>query len=513
MATRYFDPACAEDRGPGDRGPEDRGPGDWGTGNGATMGRGAAGGETGAARGAARAGLPAGRLAAFASLSIPLYAAQMPLGVYLPTLYAQFPGLSLTLIGAIFLAERVWGTLADPLVGLLSDRTSSRFGARRAWIVAGAALYALSGAALFFPPAQVGVAYLAGALFAFYLGGSMIQIPYLAWSGEISGGYHERTRVATYVSVAGATALLLVLILPTVIDQWRPHDGALKLAVMGGVILSSLAVSLPLALRAFPDRSGAGPVRRRPGGSLFATLGPLARDRLLVRVLVSDFAVRTGQSIRSALIVFFVTFYMGAPQWASGLFLLQFLFGIAAGPIWMRIGRRIGKRRAAVTGELVQVAINLGLLLVTPDRFGLLVALTVAQGFAQGSGNLMLRAMVADVADKHRLETGENRSGLFFSAFSLSEKAGTALAIGLALPLVAWAGFDPRLARNAPGALEALLWAFALGPALAHLVSAAVIRGFTLDEGEHDRIRQALEARESAARSAEYPPATTSTGE
>ncbi len=455
-----------------------------------------------AAPGRSGAGLSAGRLAAFASLAIPIYAAQMPLGVYLPAIYAQFPGLSLTLIGAIFLAERIWGTVADPLVGALSDRTRSRFGARRVWIVAGAALYAVSGVALFFPPAHVSVGYLTLALFAFYLGSSMIQIPYLAWSGEISGDYHERTRVATYVSVAGATALLLVLILPTIIDQLRPDDGALKLAAMGGVILITLALALPLALRAFPDQSGA---RQVPGPrrSLARTLRLIAGEKLLLRVLVSDFAVRTGQAIRSALIVFFVTFYMGAPQWASGLFLLQFVFGIAAGPIWMRIGRRFGKHRTAIAGELVQVVINLGLLLVTPDRFPLLLALTVAQGFAQGSGNLMLRAMVADIADKHRLETGENRTALFFSAFSLSEKAGTALAVGIALPLVAWAGFDPKLARNAPEALEALLWTFALGPALAHLVSAAAIRGFTLGETEHHDIRQALELRDHAAQPAE----------
>src|SRR3546814_17322112 len=77
---------------------------------------------------------------------------------------------------------------------------------------------------------------------------------------------------------------------------------------------------------------------------------------------------------------------MGRPEWAGVLFLFQFVFGIFAGPIWLKIGRRYGKHRTAVAGELVQVAINLSLLLVTPDNFGLLLALTLAQGLAQGSG-------------------------------------------------------------------------------------------------------------------------------
>jgi Na+/melibiose symporter-like transporter len=220
-------------------------------------------------------------------------------------------------------------------------------------------------------------------------------------------------------------------------------------------------------------------------------------------VLLSDFAVTVGQSTRGGLIVFFVTFYMGLPHWASGLFLFQFIFGVIAGPIWAEIGYRIGKARAAVAGELAQVAINLGLLFVVPGQLGPLLALTVAQGLAQGSGNLMLRSMVADVADEHRLRTGEDRSALFFSTFSLSSKAGMAVAVGIALPLVGWLGFDPTAASNTPEALRGLLWVFALGPAITHLISATLIHGFPLHEARHSEIRRRLEERDAALSPAE----------
>ncbi|ANI79927.1 MFS transporter [Sphingobium sp. EP60837] len=447
-------------------------------------------------------GLNRWRLASFASLSVPIYAAQMPLGVHLPAIYAQHFGLSLGLIGAIFLGERLWGALADPLIGTLSDRTNSRFGRRRPWIVAGAVIFGLAALALFFPAASaVSPLYLAVALFAIYLGSAMIQIPYLAWSGEISGHYHERTRVVTFQTVAGASSLLAVLILPTVIDQLRPADAALKLAAMGAVIIGSLVITVPLALRAFAEPSApATPTQRLPLGR---TLALLFREPLLRRVLLSDFAVTVGQSTRGGLIVFFVTFYMGLPHWASGLFLFQFIFGVIAGPIWAEIGYRIGKARAAVAGELAQVAINLGLLFVVPGQLGPLLALTVAQGLAQGSGNLMLRSMVADVADEHRLRTGEDRSALFFSTFSLSSKAGMAVAVGIALPLVSWLGFDPTAASNTPEALRGLLWVFALGPAITHLISATLIHGFPLHEVRHSEIRRRLEERDAALSPAE----------
>lgn len=441
--------------------------------------------------------LTAARLTAFSILSMSIYAVQVPLGVYVPAILAQYYGLPLTMLGLIFLVAKSWGVLADPLVGMLSDRTRSRFGRRRSWILAGGAVFALSTLLLFFPVARLTPAYLGAVLFVFFLGWSMIQIPYFAWSGEVSADYHQRTRVATYQTVTGSIALLLVLILPTITDRLYPHDGALELGAMGGLILALLMPGLILTLRAFPEPCVPDHAPR-PVSPLRA-LRLIFGNALLMQVLASDFTVTVGQSIRGALFVFFVTAYMRLPAWTSALFLLQFVFGIAAGPIWMVIGRRLGKHRAAIAGELVQVLINLGLLLVVPGQLPLLLALTVAQGLAQGSGNLMLRAMVADIADVHRLETGEDRTALFFSVFSISIKAGMAAAIGIALPLVAWVGFDPHAIHNSAGALRGVLLTFALGPAVAHVLSALCLSGFTLDAVAHADVRRRLVERDAPA--------------
>jgi len=108
---------------------------------------------------------------------------------------------------------------------------------------------------------------------------------------------------------------------------------------------------------------------------------------------------------------------------------------------------------------------------------------------------------VADIADKQRLETGEDRTALFFSVFSLAGKSATAVAVGVALPLVAAFGFHPGR-TNSTEALTALKLVFALGPALAHIASAALVARFSLDEARHGEIRRALEAREAPPHSA-----------
>lgn len=439
------------------------------------------------------------RLLRFSAITVPLYAASMPAAVYLPAIFARDFGISLGMIGAIFLAGQILNAVFDPLAGLLSDRTRSRFGRRKPWIFAGGILFVLGTALLFFPPSRISATYLAIALPLFYLGWSAIYTPFLAWSGEISGGYHQRTRIATYQTVVTSIALFLSLVLPTIADQLSPADGRLQLTLMGGLVAASAIPALFLTLTAFREP----PLpQAMEAFSLRQSLHSVFSNTLLLRVLASDVAVRAGQTVRGSLIVFFVSYYMGRPEWAAGLFLFQYVFGILAGPIWLRIGFAIGKHRAAILGEVLQVLINLGLLLVTPAGFGLLLALTFLQGLAQGSGNLMLRAMVADIADKHRLETGEERAGLYYSVFSLSEKAGAAIAIGIALPLVAWLGFDPK-AVNTPEALNGLLLVFALGPAIAHAISAALVSGFPLDEAAHSAIRRQLDAGEPVLAPAE----------
>ena len=217
--------------------------------------------EAGAAQRIAR--LPTARLVAFSMLAMPVYAVQLPLAVYLPTIFAERFGLSLPVLGVIFLTEKIWGTLSDPLIGALSDRSRSRFGRRRSWILAGSGVFFISGLLLFFPGATVSAVRLTLVLFFFYLGLSMVQIPFYAWSGELTRDYDERTRVATYQTVVQSVALLLVLILPTIIDQIRPGDVALKLNAMGALVLVTLLVGLVSTLSAFRSRR----VRHRWSGA------------------------------------------------------------------------------------------------------------------------------------------------------------------------------------------------------------------------------------------------------
>lgn len=428
------------------------------------------------------------RLSAFA---LPLYAAYQPVIAYVPTILARHYGIALTTLGTVFLAGQVINALLDPVVGTLSDRCGSRFGRRRPWVAGGGVLFIVGVAMLFFPPAQVSPAWLAAGALAYFSGSSITQTALFAWSGEVSGDYAQRTRIAAHFTLLSSVALVLVLVLPAIADHLRPDDLPLRLHLFGALVLASAVPALLLTLTAAPDAVTAA---ARTAAAPLAAIRAVFANPLILRVIAADAIVTAGQSVRTGLLLFVVTLYFHRPEWAAGLFLFQYSFGLLAAPIWQRIGIALGKPRAAVLGEAAQAAINLALLALTPDRFGLLLALTAAQGLTQGAGNLMLRALVADVADAHAAQTGEERTGLYYSAFSISMKVGSALALGLALPLLGWLGFTPQ-GTNGPAALSGLLLVFALGPALAHAIAAGLMAGFPLDRHSHARIRARLDTR------------------
>lgn len=440
--------------------------------------------------------LGVGRLALFSSAGLALGAVQIPLQTYLPALYAQQVGLSLGLVGLIFMLSRLWNAFTDPLVGLLSDRSYTRFGQRKPWIGVGSLLLFGCSYLIFFPPAGASPLYLAVGLFGLYLGWSMVATPLYAWSAELSPQYHERTRVQAYLQTFASLGLFLVLLVPALQDFSGNVSLPAKISAMGWFVLGALAFSIPLLLSLFRERPR--PPLHQPGPlRLGATLRSLGADPLVLRVMASDFAVCLGQGCRGAVFLFFVTAYMGLPQWMVSLQIAQFLFGIFAAPLWLKLSYRLGKRRTLIVAEFLQIAINLSLLLLQPGQLWPLVALTVAQGLSQGSGNLMLRSIVADVADAQRLRSGEQRSGLLFSIFNVTSNAALALAVGIALPLIAWFGFVPG-AVNTPEALSRLHWFFALGPATGHLLSALLIWRFPLDERGHAEIVRALAQREQS---------------
>lgn len=414
----------------------------------------------------------------------------IPLAVYLPGFYAQSHGgaLGLTAVGVIFTLSRLWSAFTDPLVGHLSDRTRTRYGRRKPWIVGGSVLFLAGIASVFHPPSSAGAAYLAVALLTLCLGWTMTATPLYAWGGELSSQYHERSRVQTYLQGAASVGIFLVIAAPAAMDRLGGYSMADRIEAMGLFLGGAVACGLAVLLLLFrePPATESAPVARLPPWHT------LTRERLLWKVIASDFCVSIGQGFRGAVLFFFTSAVMRNPALGSLVLLTQYAFGIVAAPLWLRVSYRLGKHRTLVLAECSQVIINLLLLALSPGAIALLMTLTITQGLSQGSGNLMLKAIVSDIADLHRLKTGRRVTGLFFSIFNVTANAGLAVAVGIAFFVLDSFGFVPGRA-NTPDALRALHVFFAAAPATGHALSALTMLSFPLDEARHRDVLRELE--------------------
>jgi Na+/melibiose symporter-like transporter len=424
------------------------------------------------------------QLGAFAFLALSYGGFNIPLQIYLPTFYATTVGLSLKTVGGVFLTARLWGALCDPLVGWASDHTRSLWGRRKPWILGGGLLFLVGLLATFSPPSGAGPGWLLLSLLGLCLGWTATSTPHVAWGGELSAEPRQRARIQAYIQTAASAGIFAVLLLPALLDLTHTGAGHLRVQLMGAFVAFTLIIGLILIALNFHEQPLRG---RAPRVSHWRTgARNVLTDRLLLRIVASDFCVTLGQGARGAVFVFFVTQYVRLPN-PSLFLILQYAVGIFASPLWARISYRLGRARTLIVAELTQVVINLSLLWVTPQRVPLLVALIVAQGLAQGSGNLMLRAMIYDVADRHREMSGTERAGLFSSIFNITTNAAMALSVGAAFLLLGQSGFHPA-GPNDADALRALAVFFALAPALGHLLSAALIVGLPIDRPTPERL-------------------------
>jgi glycoside/pentoside/hexuronide:cation symporter, GPH family len=423
---------------------------------------------------------------------LPMAMAAFSMALFIPVFYARDLGLSLSVVAAVLVAARWTDLITDPIVGFLSDRIRTQWGRRKPWILAGAPIMLLAIIQLFTPRGEMTAARLALWTAVLWLGWTMVAIPYHAWGAELSCNYHQRTRIATWrtlFSVAGSlTAIAAPLISGKLFGYgWNLDEALTIIAVMtvtiGGIaftwLLSRVSETAPLEVRRVAALEGLrlmwqnGPFKRLMVAFVLAALGPAMAAPVfffyLDHVIVADIAVTTP----------LLVFYFGN------------LLGVAA---WGYLAERIGKRPAWMAAMWLMVLSQPGFLFLGPgDVIPMLVILFVG-GASAGSLVGLPYAMKADVIDLDRLASGADRTGLFFSSWSLAQKSVTSLALAFSLLILAVADFEPA-GINGHSQIWALKLSFAGIPTLCYAAALLVIRSYPLTEERHRLVMRQLAAR------------------
>ncbi|HWF00559.1 MAG TPA: MFS transporter [Caulobacteraceae bacterium] len=443
--------------------------------------------------------LPIGRLLTFALSGLPVSAASVAVFVYLPPYFSGHLGVSMALIGAVWMLIRFVDIPVDVGLALAMDRTQSRWGRYRPWALASAPLLAVAFWMLFRAPAHFGGAYLAIWLIVFYLGQSMSSLSTSAWGATLASAYHERSRLFAVQTAVGIGGAVVVLFVP-VIGHGLGLSDAANVEAMGiaMAIAAPIAILLSVLLTPEPRRSwGTAPEAAIPWRDVLAVL----TKPDLLRLFLSQTCLTLGPGWMSALYIFYFTQDRGfSLQQASVLLAIYILAGVPGALIAAALARRIGKHRTLM---LSTTGFSLGLfsVFVIPKADMWLGAPFMTWSGAMASSfGLMIGAMLADLGDEVRLEQGRERMSLVYALNGLAGKIAAALSIGLSLPLLQALGFNPAEgAHNSPEALLRLSWAFLAGPVVFVMLGGACVIGWRMDAQRQGEIRRQLDAREREA--------------
>jgi Na+/melibiose symporter-like transporter len=431
-----------------------------------------------------------GTLAAFVAPCLPIAAVGLPIVVYLPPYYAGTLGLDLATVGFLFFIVRVVDVPLDPIIGHLVDRTSSRFGRFRPWLVAGASVMVAGLFLVFMAPPGITPLRAFFGLLLMYVGYSASLVSHTSWGAVLTDDYHERSRIFGAWQTMNILGLFLILGVPP-LALWLAgsEDPALGVHAMGWTIIIALPLAVMLAVSVVPERPRVG-----SGHHKMSDIFGVLKLPLLRRLLLADILAALAPGLTGALFLFFFEAARGyPPDQASALLLFYFAAGLLAAPLWVRFARRHSKHRALVWALILYMVFQTAILLMPTGNF-LAAALGMALAGAPAvAPAFLMRAMLADVSDAETLRTGEERTGLFYAALVAVQKLGYAIPVGLSYQILGLIGFVPKLgANNTPEAIAGLQWLFIAPPVVLAMLALLVVRGWPIDAETQARNAAAL---------------------
>ncbi len=412
-------------------------------------------------------------------------------GVFAPFM-TNFLGIGAGAAATLLLVSKLYDMVTDPLMGVISDRTTTRWGRRRPFLMLGGVVSAIGLTLVFNPPAidvQVWlIAYVLGSLLVIYTGYTLFNVPYLTMPAEMTGSYHERTTLMSY-RVVFLNIGALIAVSSFALVQWLGNDRAAH-GTMGWAF--AILIFLGSAYCFFGTAPARQTVRKEHAYSIGTQVRTAVENRPLMLLLSAKFCQLLGVSLSTATGVYFKVAVLGLSYQLTTLYLYtSSLVILAVIPAWNMASRRYGKRLAYMAATAGYALVTLTWLLATADDpLSHIFIRAVLLGICAAGILVMGPALLPDAVEYDYLKTGMRREGTLSSFYSTVEKLAFAIGPALALYFLSWfgyqAGTDGLEIEQPQTAIIAIYMGAGLTPAALNALSLVFLFKYDLSE---DRLK------------------------
>lgn len=412
--------------------------------------------------------------------------------IFLPVFYTDTFGIPAATVGTMFLLVRIFDAVNDPLMGMIADRTKTRWGKFRPYLLWFSLPFGLLAFAMFAAPnlSESGkTVYAFSTYIAMMVIYTAVMIPFSALSGVMTADSNTRTQLNTFrfLVAFGAGMLVQGLVKPGV-QFFGDGDDALGYRFTMGCFALLAVLGFIIAFLSTKERILPSATEK---SSVWKDLADLGKNKPWMIILSVSLVTLIYVSIKSAAQMYYFKYYIGNDSLVSS-FMVAGTASIMAGIFltsWLT--RLFDKKRLFIICMATNGLTSLLFYIVSPDDIALLYALQILSSFASGPTMPLLWSMMADAADYSEWKNGRRATGLVFSASTFAQKAGGALGGAVSMYVLTLYGYVANAEQNAE-VLEGMRHMMSIYPGVGALLCAIILLAYPLDRETIQQINDEL---------------------
>ncbi len=418
--------------------------------------------------------------------------------IFMVTVVGLAPGL----VAIILFVGRSWDFVNDLLIGYLSDRTRTKWGRRRPFLLFGAIPFGLSFVLLWLSPnfSQTGlIVYYSLAYIVYEALATLVYMPYFALTPELTSDYDERTKLTSYRMMFNIMGSLTAYILPLLIigNNWElaSSRSVMIMAVVAGAMAATPIFGVFLGTREKEE------YQKETLPKFWPSLKAAFKNRPFVFSALMYLATWMTIVVVESNLQFYILYILQRQSQNIIIMISIFVTAIFALPIWNWISKNWNKRLAYIIGVAFWGVVMMVLILMTPETpFWLILMLCIMAGIGVSAAQVLPWAILPDAIEWEEYTTGERNEGMFYSLVTLMGKAGMAIAQPLSLLVLQFSNFqEGQGAIQPPSALLGIR--LVIGPIPALLLFGGLIMAvfYPLSRKQHNTIVEELRIRRALA--------------